>query len=472
MRKFLVFCLAALFVSGCVQITEIADSDPIYRKPSVSLEEKAQLLRGAIDKWCVDEEGLLLWRCYPKRDPQSMDPVLGWLPGDHADSTWQQSYSMADMAAWQGQYITGLAFEWATTGVSTEEKIIAGLNALENSYKATGVPGVQVRSWFKHDGERLPWMKTKEMAIEKNIDQGWWLKGENGFWYRNQTAGGHHQGIWTALCVLGALERDGKINLSMEGRAAALRVIEPLYKRIVANGGKITDADGSVTGYGNMNVYGVNPQYALWHLSRASAALVWGVEGAQEEYDEMAAGYSSVVKTSFRIMMPVLKRLPIHRRVKPNDIHWQHHAWLGLIMVHGVNGNEEMREVRRGFEVLYEIHEPFNIHNWVIQNAGRTDLNDSAADAHARSAFEWYPLNKFVFNGQGRKDTKQWQPIQNRKINTAYAKGKPYQKALVGEHTGAQRSNMYVCGFDYLMIYYAARYFELPLELTMTILVP
>lgn len=459
MKKLLV--LLAMMTVGCVQTTEVAESDPIYAKPTMSLQEKADFHRTAIDKWCVDEEGLLLWRCYPVPDG-SGDPLLGWKAGDPSDQLWQRSYAMADMPAWQGQYITGLAFEWAVTGVSTETKIIAALNALEDSYKATGVPGVMVRAWYKHDGGRLPWMKTKEDAIEEgDEDQGWWVKGQNGFWYRNHPAGGHHQGVWTAICVLGGLHKRGDIVLSPAGQDAVHRVIDPLYSRIVANGGVITNPDGEVTGYGNMKVYGVNPQYALWHLCRTTAAAMWDVPGAEQEYQEIADSYASTIKGSLRVLVPVLKRLPIDMRVKPNDIHWQHHAWLGLLVARGVEADEDLRDIRRGFEALYQIHEPFNIHNWMIQNAGRPDLNDPEMDAYALDTFEWYPVNKFVFEGQGRNDTDEWQPIQNRKINTAYAKSKPYQKAWVGEHTGAERSRTYQCGFDYLFIYYGARYFGL-----------
>ena len=185
---FSVLCLA-----GCIQRVRIASSAPIYARPELTLTEKADLLERIIWEWCVDDDGLLLWRCYPTRDQES---ELGWRRGRSDDARWQESYNMADMPAWQGQFISALAFKWAATGVSEEERILRLVGALDRCYDVTGVPGLLVRSYIRHDRDQpLAWMKTYEEAkAEGELAQGFWQRGRNGYWFRNAVAGGHHLG--------------------------------------------------------------------------------------------------------------------------------------------------------------------------------------------------------------------------------------------------------------------------------------
>jgi len=316
---------------------------------------------------------------------------------------------------------------------------------------------------MKYDGdEPLPWMSTKQQREEQgSLEKGWWVKGNDGFWFRTQPAGGHYLGVWVALCVLGSLQERGDICFTSEGVDTIYNFIEPLYNRVRDAGGHVTGIDGEITGYGNMSVYGVNPQMALWQLARCRAASLWGVPGAQEEYDDKIDWYASVVKNSYRTIVPMMVRVSLSSRLKlkPNDIQWQYHGWLGLLVANGAESTEDMRDIRRGFDELYRLHDPFNMHNYIIQKVGKPELDDPEMHKWFLNAMEWYPINKFIFVNQESIETDEWQPIQNREITTNYAKEKPWEKATVGDFNGGVRCNRLECGFDYLLYYYMAVYF-------------
>lgn len=452
MSKCVLLFVTILWLCGCVTRPKVADSDPIYEKPTCDLLTKALYHLAEIRNCTWDDDGILLWRKV----------------GSTTDT-----YNMADMPAWQGQFISALAYKWAVdrrqpstpkeTDVFCERELLRALRGLECCYEATGIPGCLCRSVIRHNSdEPLSWMKTYEIAREHgSLEKGWWQKGYNGFWFRTQPAGGHYMGVWVALCVIGGLHQQGAICLSPEGFDRIQNFVTPLYNRVRDAGGHVTGIDGEVTGYGNMSVYGVNPQMALWQLVRCRAAALWGVPGAQEEYDEKIDWYASVVKNSYRTMVPMMVRVPLSSRLKlkPNDIHWQHHGWLGLLAANGAESDEHMRDIRRGFEELWRLHDPFNMHNYIVQRIGRPKLNDTEAHRWFLNAMEWYPINKFNFEKQGSVDTDEWQPIQNRKINTNYAKGKPWQKATQSDFNGGTRSEVLECGFDYILYYYMATYY-------------
>jgi len=453
MRKFLVLSLLLVLV-GCIYTPKIAPSEPIYAKPTLTLEEKAFYQESMIYMCSLDEDGALLYRNYPMN-------VNGFWVRDPTDTA---GYDVADFPAWQGQLISALAFEWAVTGINKEYELTLALNGLETCYKATGIPGQLVRSYIRHNSDTpLPWMKLEQQAHDNDSEsRGWWQRGQQGYWFRNQVAGGHHQGVWTAFCVLGALQQQGKINLSPVGVEAARRAIVPLYNRIEQHGGDVVDIDGKTTGYGDEDAYGILYSRALWHLTRHKAGALWGVTEAQERYDNLIEGYANMTYDVSHIMVYALKRLPLSKRpLGASDIHWIHHSWLGLIVANGADADENMCTIRKGFHELYEIHDPFNAHDYIIQKAGHLGLTEGLPEMYDRmiEAMEWYPTNKFKFSEQELKETDDWQPIQNRDITTSYAKTSAHDKALKGEHTNTPRTNQYSCGFDYVLCYWMGRYF-------------
>lgn len=431
-------------------ITLIDKSDPMYDKPNISLLDKSKYHEMMTNGTCIDNDtGLLLYKRFFE-DKQSKEDY---------NYVKTMSFDMADAPAWHCQYMTGLIFKAAVTW-ELDDIFLKLVEGLENFMNASG-KSVLCRSYIKHDSdERLEWMKTRGEAEAKDeLDQGWWQKGEDGFWFRGQCAPGHYQAFWTLFCVIGGLQRDGYIKINQELCSRLSNIFCRVYRTINDYGkGDIIGVDGKVTGFGNTDVYYVNPQFALWHLTRHLAATFWDPiykDKARSIYLEKLANYESAFK-AYDIFVPVLKHIALNQRpLKANDIHWQHFAWLGLII--GEKNREFHKEVRNGFKRLYDLHDPFNIHNYIIQKVGR-NLKDSIAHKYFLNAMDWYPLDKFVYEQPEIIETTKFQPLENRRITSSYAKSDPCKK-VVDVSNG--RSNMLNCGFDYVFYYWMARYFKL-----------
>ena len=443
------FIVSIIFLCsiGCVKDIRLDDSHPLYAKPTLTLQEKAYYHEAFIWANCIDADGLMLYSRPFKYDVNGMKvPDLDNLT----------AYNKADYPGWQGQFISALAFKWAATGQSQEGEIMFALSALEKCYEVTGIPGQLVRAYVKYDGDTLlPWMKSYERARDTNdLAQGWWQKGQNGYWFRNQVAGGHHQGVFAAICILGGLQQQGKINLSDAAQQRIKDFITPLYNRIHDNNNEVADIDGKTTGFGWVFS-------RIWHLTRMRAASVWGVVEAQREYDLYIEDYASIIKIQYFFLVPILERLWLDSR-KPggSDIQWEYQAWMALVVANGAASSEAMRDIRRGFQYLFRVHNPSNAQNYVTQKAADTDLNDVYLHSTAIEAMEWYPVDKFDFVTQQSVTTPdKWQPVQNRDPTTSYAKNAGYHRALLGDFTGGVRGLQYMCGFDYVYTYWAARYF-------------
>jgi len=434
--------------------TPIAKSDPLYKKPELSLYDKAEFHEN-ITWHCTDHEtGLML---YKRMEFKNFDFEM--YPVDHEKH--QRAHDMADFPAWQARLITGLAFKQVVTkDEKIDERILKYLKGIENCFNANGVPGILCRSYIKYDSdEPLPWMDTYEQdKINNDLKDGWWEKGQNGFWFRGQCAPNHYQSVWTMGCVIGSLFSKGLMYLSKESEETLRNIITTCYNKIeYEGGGDIIGVDGNTTGYGNMKVWEVNPQFALWHLTRHKAASLWGVSKAEKKFLYRLDDWKFALSDTCDIIVPILKLMPL--RIRPldsNDITSQHFAWLGLIMA---CDEELIEDVKEGFVKLYELHDPFNIANYIIQRAGRTGWKDGVAHKYFLSAMEWYRKNKFEYKEIKIKVTDEFQPIENRKITSSYSKTSPGDK-VVSVGTG-ERTTVWQCGFDYVWNYWAARYFNI-----------
>ena len=69
-----------------------------------------------------------------------------------------------------------------------------------------------------------------------------------------------------------------------------------------------------------------------------------------------------------------------------------------------------------------------------------------------------YPVNKFAYSNREEVVTNRFQPIENRDIVSSYAKTCPYDKVTSVDPI---RSKKLLCGFDYVLDYWMARYFKI-----------
>lgn len=438
--------------------TPIGKSAPLYEKPTMSLLEKAQYHEDIICNYCIDPPtGLML---YKRMYFQDLNFTM--YPEGHEQR--MKAHDMADFSAWQPKFIVGLAFKQVITkDKEIDRKILKLLQGISNCFKANGVPGVLCRSYIKYDSnEPLPWMGTYEQnKKEDDLKDGWWQKGKNGYWFRGQCAPNHYQSVWTMCCVLGALFNEGLLYLSLESQKTIKTIITSLYNKIENEGsGDIIGVDGKTTGYGHMKVWEVNPQYALWHLTRHKAASIWGIPDAEEKFLYRLDDWRFALADTYDLIVPVLKRIPISiRPLDANDIHAQHFAWLGLIMT---CDSELIKDVKEGFIKLYQLHDPFNIGNYIIQRAGRPGWTDSVAHKYFLQSMEWYRVNKFNYTNYKTDSTEKFQPIENRKVTSSYSKTSPNNQVVsIGD---GSREPVWQCGFDYVWNYWAAVYFNLIAE--------
>ena len=433
----------------------IAKSDSLYEKPQRSLYDKAKFHEDIICDYCVDlETGLLLY----KRTSFKNNNFELYPPGHEKR---QMAYNMADVPAWQAKFIVGLAFELAVTkDEKLDERILKSLKGISNCFEANGVLGVLCRSYMKYDSdEPLIWMETYEQnKKDDDLKDGWWEKGKNGYWYRGQCAPNHYQSVWTMCCVLGSLFHSGQITLSKETQDVIEYIITNTYNKIEnEGGGDIIGVDGETTGFGHMKVWDVNPQYALWHLTRYKAASIWGISGAEEKFLDRLEQWEFALSDTCDIIVPILKRIPLSARpLSANDIQSQHFAWLGLLMTCDTN---IITDVKEGFEKLYQLHDPFNMHNYIIQRVGRPGWKDSVAHKYFLSSMEWYREDKFNYKNIVVEHTDKFQPIENRKVTSSYGKTSCDSKVMsIGN---GERTEVWQCGFDYVLVYWMARFFNI-----------
>ena len=435
--------------------TPIAKSEPLYEKPKMSLLDKANFHEDVICNYCIDPQtGLMLYkRMYFK------DHNFGMYPDGHEKR--KAAHNMADFPAWQPKFIIGLAFKQAMTkDKNIDRRILKLLQGISNCFKANGVPGVLCRSYIKYDSdEPLPWMTSYEQnKKEDDLKDGWWEKGKNGYWYRGQCAPNHYQSIWTMCCILGSLFDQRLIYLSKESQDTIKYIITSIYNKIENEGsGDIIGVDGKTTGYGHMRVWEVNPQYALWHLTRHKAASVWDIPGAENKFLHCLEDWEFALADTYDIIVPILKRIPLSvRPLDANDIQSQHFAWLGLLMT---CPHYLIEDIREGFEKLYQLHDPFNIANYIIQRIGRPGWTDKVAHKYFLKSMEWYRENKFNYKNYTIEHTDKFQPIENRKITSSYSKTSAGDKVIsIGD---GSRDLIWQCGFDYVWVYWLARYFNI-----------
>ena len=222
-----------------IKVPPIADLDPIYPLPEISLAQKEELLFEALKERHLNRQGYLLYQSY--------------LPfsNDVSDPNYQMSHDAADMPAWHGHWMAALAMKLAVEGPSWELQSLLhrAVEGLRTNFTATGITGLLARSYLEYEGdEPLPWMDTEEDNPTK-----FWQKGENGFWFRNGVSKDQYRGAIFGLATVISLKNSGAIYLDRATSRLIRRTLADLAHYLIDNGYRIIDVDGEVTEFGRLN---------------------------------------------------------------------------------------------------------------------------------------------------------------------------------------------------------------------------
>jgi hypothetical protein len=433
-----------MILSCEIKVPPIADLDPIYPLPEISLAQKEAMLFEALTQRHLNRQGYLLYRSY--------------LPfsEDISDPNYQMSHDAADLPAWHGHWMAALAMKLAVEGGprrEVESLLHRAVEGLRMNFTATGITGLLARSYLEYEGdEQLPWMDTEEENPTK-----FWQKGENGFWFRNGVSKDQYRGAIFGLATIIYLKNSGAISLDSETVELLDRTLIDLAHYLIDNGYRIIDVDGEVTEFGRMNDWRFNGFDGLQLLAMLRTGKAVGDRKCSKEYDRLVrSGAAKVVAETLGFFGDLYARLGRENSFSSfsDDMAIYTNAF-ALFINSGEEDEEVLRDVQFALEKVWQFLR-FSLKAYVtfIQE----EMLGVTAD-ELQLAFEtlrMFPEDKREISNLVLEETHSVQPIPNQRINSHYWKTNYFRKASLTD--ASKRIDIEYSGQDYLFVYWMGRY--------------
>jgi hypothetical protein len=428
-----------MMLSCEIKVPPIADLDPIYPLPEISLAQKEELLFEALKQRHLNRQGYLLYQSYlPFSD-------------DVSDPNYQMSHDAADMPAWHGHWMAALAMKLAVEGPSwdVESLLHRAVEGLRTNFTATGITGLLARSYLEYDGdEPLSWMDTEDENPTK-----FWQKGENGFWFRNGVSKDQYRGAIFGLATVISLKNSGAIHLDRATSWLVRRTLVDLAHYLIDNGYRILDVDGEVTEFGRLNGWRLNGLDGLQLLSMLRTGKAIGDEKCSKEFDRLVrSDVGKVVAQTLGLFGDLYARLGRENSVSSfsDDMAIYTNAFAFFINS-GEEDDEVLGDVYFALEKVWQFL-GFSLKTYV------TFIQEEmvgVTDEELEQAFEtlrMFPDDKRVISNLESEDTHSVQPIPNQRINSHYWKTNYFRKANLTD--ASERMDIEYSGQDYLFVYW------------------
>jgi hypothetical protein len=435
-----------MILSCEIKVPPIADLDPIYPLPEISLAQKEELLFEALKERHLNRQGYLLYQSYlPFSD-------------DVSDPNYQMSHDAADMPAWHGHWMAALAMKLAVEGPSWEVESLLhrAVEGLRTNFTATGITGLLVRSYLEYNGdEPLPWMDTEDENPTK-----FWQKGENGFWFRNGVSKDQYRGAIFGLATVISLKNSGAIILNPETGELVGRTLVDLAHYLIDNGYRIIDVDGEVTEFGRLNDWRFNGFDGLQLLAMLRTGKAIGDQKCSKEFDRLVrSDAGKIVAETLGLFGDLYAWMGRENSFSSfsDDMAIYTNAF-ALFINSDEQDDEVLRDVEFALEKVWQFLR-FSLKSYV------TFIQEEmvgVTDEELEQAFEtlrMFPDDKRVISNLEFEDTHSVQPIPNQRINSQYWKSNYFRKANLTD--ASERINIEYSGQDYLFVYWLGRYLGL-----------
>jgi hypothetical protein len=438
------FCVTIL--SCRIKVPPVADLDPIYELPTISLAEKEAVLFEGIVERHLNRQGYLLYRSYlPFSD-------------DVSDPHYQMSHNSADLPAWHGHWMAALAMRLAVEGLSPEVESLLhrAVEGLRTNFEATGIIGLLARAYLEYGGdEPLPWMATEEQAPTK-----FWQKGQNGFWFRNGVSKDQYRGAVFGLATVVGLENRGAISLDPATSTLVRQTLVELAHYLIDNKYRIIDANGNVTEFGRLNDWRYNGFDGLQLLAMLRACKAIGDEKGDKEYRRLVrSGAGKVVADTLGVLGGFYARMGRENVFGhfSDDMAIYTNAFTLFL-----NSDEEDEKILR--DVEYALRKTWQFLRYSLKSYMTfiQALLSGVSEEEREQALEtlrMFPDDKRLISHLESEDTHSVQPIANQKINSHYWKSDYFRKVTLTDASG--RMDIEHSGQDYLFVYWMGRYFGL-----------
>ena len=455
-RRFVVFPILLGLVSCAAPGWDVPSRIP---PQDVDLAAKAESIESATFTR-VNNLGLLLYRW---REPFS--------DLDH----FRRSHALADGAAWQGYLIAALAFKAAALqsegALTSEMKVDIGgkLERLagfyEHCFAVNEQPGLICRAALDgYDGaEPLPFMQREHSGYA------WVRSAAPPFrWWLNRPNKDHVNMAGAGLGIALGLDATERM-LTPGARAALLRVLVPMAKRLVRDEYSVLDADGEPTRHPDMgpSSFGLpNGFNRIMTLQLLAAAARHGTDPAlREEYERRLSDWGTGYARWMHRVGWWTRFVTGHatRDLNPGHSNPQALAMAacGLLLneQRPVYADEVKATLAGWWRFMrFEgngVYSPV-FSRWVA-NAAEVPEIMAPVFEHLQA----FPEPKVLTADELTVTRRLVQPLVNREVDTNYWKANPYEKVLArGEDSGRRAA-----GMDYLLTYWMSRYFgfrELP----------
>ena len=396
----------------------VAPLRPIYRLPTITLRQKADVLTGRLIARHLDADGLLLYNV------------------DLSASSDAADHDQADAPTWTGYLLAGLAAKQRVepdegTGVLLQRV----LRGLVTNFEATGQPGVLARSYYRHSGDRLPWMREDK-----------WSRGAPGFWIRPDIAKGHIIGAVMGLAAVACRDTPGPATLQADATAALHAIVTH---------GLEHDWRFGLGEWGDLGDHRYNGFDGLIVMAMLTAAGRTNHPRAAGELDRLVhQGAGTVVALELGAMMQAYasggRQLFSHFS---DDLHivealytielcgpvWPElEADLGFVA----------RKLWLHLRYRQNSFATYALEHWITPNQRELD--------EARQTLLWFPDDKRQVPMRDVRPSQFLQPIPNQRINSHYWKTNPFKAAE--PVPGASRTDVEYSGQDYLSAYWIGRH--------------
>jgi hypothetical protein len=440
MKRFPIL-LCVLMLVGCkvFPVPPLADLDPIYELPTISLAQKEAVLYEAILKRHQNKQGYLLYRAF--------------LPLSKKGN-YQRSHNSADLPAWHGHWMAALAMKLAAQpSQEVEDLIHSAVRGLRTNFRATGRTGLLARAYVEYGGdEPLRWMATEEERPTR-----FWQKGENGFWFRNGVSKDHYIGAVFGLATIVGLENQGSISLDSGTGNLVHRTLKEIAHYLIDNGYRIVDVDGRVTEFGRLYDWRYNGFDGLQLLAMLRACAATGDAACAGEYDRLVEGGASrVIAHTLGELGDLYASLGRERFGHFSD----DQAIYTNAFVLYLNADERDRAV------LSDVEEALR-HIWQFARYSRKsymafiqEILVGVSEEEREAALEtlrMFPDDKRVISALEVEETSSVQPIPNQVISSHYWKSDYFRKARMTETS--ERRGVEYSGQDYLSVFWMGRYY-------------
>ncbi len=323
-------------------------------------------------------------------------------------------------------------------------------------FEVTGVEGLLTSSFVKYDGPRLDWMDTEEVNPTK-----FWMKGQNGYWFKNGVAKGHYGGTIFGLGIVVALDARGDISLSNPTRNLLYYCLNTITNYLIDNDYNIIDYDGKRTDFGKLNDWKYNGYSGLQLVAMLAAARTTGNLKAAVELEHLIdKNVGPALSASQGLVADLYTRIGRQNALGhfSDDIHVLESCLVYMLHAqpHEVALQESVTHVVKKYWQFLRYSRK-SIATYITGSiVGVTEEELEIA----KESLKQFPLRKFFISNITKEETDQVQPIPTQKINSNYWKTNYFRKAtLLGDKP--EYTNIEAMGQDFLSAYWMGVYFGL-----------